>query len=213
MASLISKYPPCDPALDLGCGSGDLAICLALLGHEVLGVDFVETAIDEANRKRDGLPSGVASLLTFRVADAARPSALGKFRSVFDSGFLHLLDDDESDVFVDELALALVGGGRYYLHEFAVEFPIENVPRAVTEVELRERFTSVGAVAGRHGAIPCLGVPLDEEDREGQDEATVRLVEPGALDIVESSYFIRTDFTLANGSRFLGLCNSVRAAA
>lgn len=40
-----------------------------------------------------------------------------------------------------DLALALVPGGRLYLHEFAVEFPVANVPRAVTEGELRERFS------------------------------------------------------------------------
>ena len=66
---------------------------------------------------------------------------MGRFGSVFDSGFLHLLDEEESDRFIDDLASALVPGGRYYLHEFAVEFPVENVPRAVTEVELRTRFS------------------------------------------------------------------------
>ena len=65
---------------------------------------------------------------------------MGRFGSVFDSGFLHLLDEEESDRFIDDLASALVPGGRYYLHEFAVEFPVENVPRAVTKVELRTRF-------------------------------------------------------------------------
>ena len=28
MAALIENYPPANPVLDLGCGSGDLAICL-----------------------------------------------------------------------------------------------------------------------------------------------------------------------------------------
>ena len=40
-----------------------------------------------------------------------------------------------------DLAATLVPGGRLYLHEFAVEFPVPNVPRAVTESELRRRFT------------------------------------------------------------------------
>jgi hypothetical protein len=38
------------------------------------------------------------------------------------------------------LALVLQSGGRCYLHEFAVEFSVPNVPRQVTEAELRERF-------------------------------------------------------------------------
>lgn len=150
MASLIEQFPPLDPVLDLGCASGDLAIHLARLGHEVLGVDFVQSAIDQANGKRSALPEDVAQRLDFRVGDASRPSALGQFGSVFDSGFLHLLDDEESDQFVDDLAGAVVAGGRLYLHEFAVEFPIENVPRAITESELRERFTESAGWAVLH---------------------------------------------------------------
>lgn len=141
MATLVEQFPPRDPILDVGCASGDLAIHLARLGHAVLGVDFVQSTIEQANAKRSALPGDVASLLTFRVGDAGRPSAFGRFGSVFDSGFLHLLDDEETDGFVDELSLVLASGGRLYLHEFAVEFPIANVPRAVTERELRERFT------------------------------------------------------------------------
>ncbi|MHB1018379.1 MAG: class I SAM-dependent methyltransferase [Coriobacteriia bacterium] len=141
MAALIEQFPPGDPVLDVGCASGDLAIHLAGLGHEVLGVDFVERAIEQANGRRSALPDDVARRLTFEVADAALPSALGQFGSVFDSGFLHLLDAEESDRYVADLSLALVPGGRLYLHEFAVEFPIENVPRAITEDELHERFT------------------------------------------------------------------------
>lgn len=141
MEELIEMFPPVGPALDLGCASGDLAIHLARLGHEVVGADFIEGAIEQANAKRATLPDDVAGRLTFAVADATRPSVLGRFGSVFDSGFMHLLDEDETARLVEDLSVALVPGGRLYLHEFAVEFPIENVPRAVTEDELRSRFT------------------------------------------------------------------------
>lgn len=141
MIALLDDYPPQGPILDVGCGSGDLAIHLARLGHEVVGIDFVEAAIAEANAKRENLPPDVARLVRFDVADAKKPSLLGTFGAVVDSGFLHLLDDDETDAFLIDLAQALVVGGRYYLHEFAVEFAAENVPRKVTEEELRSRFT------------------------------------------------------------------------
>lgn len=140
MASLIERFPPQGPALDLGCASGDLCIHLARLGHDVVGVDFVERAIEQANAKRSELPDDVAGRVRFGVADASRPSELGRFGSVFDSGFLHLLDAEASDRLVEDLARTLVPGGRLYLHEFAVEFPVANVPRAVTEREVRERF-------------------------------------------------------------------------
>ena len=45
MAARLAKYLPTSPILDVGCGSGDLSIYLAGLGHEVLGIDFVEAAI------------------------------------------------------------------------------------------------------------------------------------------------------------------------
>lgn len=142
LMDLLAEVPPSGPALDVGCGSGDLAIALAQGGLDVLGVDFVEAAIVHARAKAAALPPEVAGRLEFQVADALRPSLLGRtFGSVVDSGFLHLFDPEPRDRFVDELAAALPPGGRYYLLAFAVDFPIPNVPRAVTEDEVRARFT------------------------------------------------------------------------
>ncbi len=142
MARLLEDFPPADPVLDLGSATGDLAISLALQGHDVLGLEFVETAVDQARVKAAGLEPDVRSHLRFEVGDATRPSALGvRFGAVLDSGFMHLLDPDETDRFVSDLGRAIAPGGRYYLHEFAIEFPIENVPRAITEDELRARFS------------------------------------------------------------------------
>lgn len=141
MADLLAEYPPEGPVLDLGCGSGDLAIHLAAQGFPVLGVDFVEEAIDQALAKREALPPEVAERLDFQVADGLHPSRLGLFGAIVDSGFYHLFDPDLCDRFVDDLAGALRPGGRLYLHEFAIEFPIPNVPREVSEAEVRARFT------------------------------------------------------------------------
>jgi len=143
MVTLLEEYPPEGSVLDVGCGSGDLAIHIAKRGISALGVDFVEEAITQARAKKDALPPDVTERLDFRMADALRPSLLGRsFGAVVDSGFYHLFDSDQCERFVDDLALALRPGGRYYLHEFAVDFPIPNVPRKVTEAELRGRFTA-----------------------------------------------------------------------
>ena len=48
MSALLAEYPPLNPILDVGCGSGDLAISLAQLGHQVIGVDFVQAAVAQA---------------------------------------------------------------------------------------------------------------------------------------------------------------------
>src|SRR5512138_123163 len=143
LSALFDEYPPMSPVLDVGCGSGDLAIALAQRGLEVTGIDFVETAIEQARAKAGALPTEVASRLDFRVGDALQPSLLQRqFGAVVDSGFLHLFETEPRDRFAEDLALALLPGGRYYLLAFAVDFGIPNVPRQVTEEELRARFTA-----------------------------------------------------------------------
>lgn len=143
MAQLLEDFPPSGLVLDLGSATGDLAIHLARAGHKVLGIEFVERAVAQAREKVTALPPDVAARLKFEVADATRPSALdADFGAVVDSGFLHLLDPDETDRFVEDLGRALRPGGRYYLHEFAIEFPIDNVPRAITRDEIETRFNA-----------------------------------------------------------------------
>jgi cyclopropane fatty-acyl-phospholipid synthase-like methyltransferase len=142
MAALLADFPPEGPVMDVGCGSGDLAIYLAQGGLNVLGIDFVASAIEDARRKAQALPGEIAGRLEFHVADALQPTLLlRQFGAIVDSGFLHLLTPEESDDFLEEIASVLRPGGRYYLHEFATEFPIPNSPRQVTEQEVRVRFT------------------------------------------------------------------------
>lgn len=142
LTALLADHPPASPVLDVGCGSGDLAIALAQGGLEVLGIDFAESAIEQARQKRAVLPAEVAGRLDFQVADALQPSRLGRrFGAIVDSGFLHLFEPEPCDRFAAELALALAPGGRYYLLAFATEFDIPHTPRAISDDELRARFT------------------------------------------------------------------------
>ena len=142
MAALLADHPPGGPVLDVGCGTGDLSIHLARSGLEALGIDFVPDAIAQARARAAALPADAAARLDFRVADALRPTALGRtFGAVVDSGFYHLFDEEDCGRLADELARVLRPGGRLYLHEFAVTFPAPNVPRAVTADELRATFT------------------------------------------------------------------------
>lgn len=143
MAALLEKYPPANPILDIGCGSGDLALYLAQLGHQVVGIDFVESAIKNARAKMGSLPPETAQRLSFQVADALKPSLLQqKFGAVVDSGFYHLFNSDQCNQLMDEVASILLPRGCYYLHEFAVEFPVPNMPRQIKADELQARFTA-----------------------------------------------------------------------
>ena len=142
MAALIEKYPPADPILDLGCGSGDLAIYLAKLGHQVVGIDFVESAIKNAQDKAASLPETAAQAVRFQVADALKPSALQeKFGAVFDSGFYHLFNPEQCEQLINEVASILKPHSCFYFHEFAIEFPVPNVPRQISMDEIQTRFT------------------------------------------------------------------------
>lgn len=141
ITALLDDRPPAGPVLDLGCGSGDLALWLARRGLPVLGVDFAPAAIAQARAKAEELSASLASPLEFRVADALQPSRLGQtFGAVVDCGFFHLFEAEPRDRLVEDLAATLRPGGRYYLLAFAVEFEMPNTPSKVSEDEVRSRF-------------------------------------------------------------------------
>ena len=141
LTQLVADVPLTEPVLDVGSGSGDLSIWIATLGLEVLGVDFVPDAVAQSRARAASLPPNVAQRLEFRVGNALEPAQLGRrFGSIVDSGFYHLFEAESSARFAEKLAAALVPGGRYYVLAFAVDFPHPDVPRGITEAELRANF-------------------------------------------------------------------------
>jgi SAM-dependent methyltransferase len=57
------------PILDVGCGTGRVAVDLASDGHEVVGVDLSAPMLRLAERRRATFPADLADRLTFRRAD------------------------------------------------------------------------------------------------------------------------------------------------
>lgn len=178
LLALLDEHPPRGTVLDVGCGSGDLAVALAQRGLTVLGIDIVDAAIERARAKADALPPEVAGRLEFQVADALRPSLLRRpFGAVVDSAFFHVLEAEQRDRFVDELARALAPGGRYYLLAFAVEFDVPNSPLKVTEDEVRARFSAANGwrivemrparILSRFAPVPSVAACIE---RLGPDE-------------------------------------------
>jgi SAM-dependent methyltransferase len=142
LTDLWNEFPPTDPALDLGCGTGDHVFALAERGLDVTGIDFVANAIAQAKERAAALPPELATHVTFETGDAFHLSQRGaQYATIVDSGFLHLFEQEPRNKFAQELAAALRPGGRYYLLAFAVEFNLPNTPRKVTEEEVRARFT------------------------------------------------------------------------
>jgi cyclopropane fatty-acyl-phospholipid synthase-like methyltransferase len=129
--------------LDAGCGTGEHALLVASLGHEVVGVDVSAKAIELAMTKKTA--RGVEA--RFLVSDALRLSDLGElFDTVLDCGLFHVFDDDERKRYVNSLAAVVPPGGRYHMLCFSDAQPGDWGPRRVTQDEIRAAFSEGWAV-------------------------------------------------------------------
>jgi SAM-dependent methyltransferase len=176
---LIEEFPPLSPIVDVGCGSGDLAIALASRGHQVVGIDFVEAAIQQAKERARGLPADVLQRLSFEVGDALRLSHFGRsIGAVVDSGFMHLFDGEARDRFAAELAAVLPPGGRYYVLAFAVTFSIEHAPLEMNAAEIATRFSAErgwrvlacrpAEFSSRVAPVPAIAAIVERGDADGR---------------------------------------------
>lgn len=122
--------------LDVGCGTGENALYLASVGHEVFGVDGSPTAIERATAKAQ--QRGLA--VEFEVADAFDLVSLGRrFDTVLDSAFMHIPGNTPARrrAYTDQLAAVVESGGRVHLLEISeqvVEHP------SMTTAEILEAF-------------------------------------------------------------------------
>lgn len=93
LTQFLLDHPKSNPTvLDLGCGSGILALACAKLGVQALGWDLDPTAIQEA--QRNAKVNRLTSRLLFHVKDALRaplPMADLIVANLYDSLLLHLL--------------------------------------------------------------------------------------------------------------------------
>ncbi|HTZ61614.1 MAG TPA: class I SAM-dependent methyltransferase [Thermoplasmata archaeon] len=124
--------------LDLGCGTGELALYLAERGHTVVGVDFAPTAIERARRKA----AARGASASFRVASALDlPDLGGPFDTVTDCGLFHVFLDPHRPEYAASVARQLRPGGRFFLIAFSEHEPTDwGGPRRVTQAEIRTTF-------------------------------------------------------------------------
>lgn len=130
------------PVLDLGCGTGELALYIARRGVDVLGIDLSAVAIAQARQKarwRD-IP---AQFLIMDALDLPGLRAAGfSFTTVLDSAMFHILSEVERTRLVDGLGTVLASGGLYCVLGDA---PRDGDSRyGLSPAELRQRFGAVG---------------------------------------------------------------------
>ncbi|WP_089157685.1 class I SAM-dependent methyltransferase [Micromonospora sp. NBS 11-29] len=98
--------------LDVGCGTGELALLVAASGLPTVGVDAAPTAIRAARRKADERGLRVR----FEVGDALDLGALGEqFDTVLDSCLFHAFDETDRIRYAASLAGVMPSGARLFL--------------------------------------------------------------------------------------------------
>ena len=152
--------------LDVGCGTGDLAIWLAARGNAVTGVDFLAGPLAVARAK--AAAAGVA--VNFLEMDALAVGEIPeRYDAVVDCGLFHTFDDARRSAYVSALARLLEPGARVFLLCFADAEPGTHGPRRVSAAELRAAFASGWEVESvepaRFEVVP--GIPGAEFSPEG----------------------------------------------
>ena len=152
--------------IDIGCGTGDLALWLAEQGRTVTGVDFLEKPLESARRKasQKGLAANFLQMDALAVGEIPE-----RFDSATDCGLFHTFDDVGRSAYVAALTRLLASGAGLFLLCFADAEPGEHGPRRVSERELREAFAAGWQIEriepARFEVVP--GIPGVEFGPEG----------------------------------------------
>lgn len=108
--------------LELGCGTGRIAIPIAESGFEVVGIDSSENMLTYAREKVDGKDLG----LQFIHSDMRAFSMDRKFDLIIlpSNNLCHLLTCPEADACFQNVAAHLVGGGLFVVDVFVPDLNI-----------------------------------------------------------------------------------------
>jgi SAM-dependent methyltransferase len=188
-------------ALDAGTGAGTLALALAPLVREVVGVDVVPELLERA---RAGAPANV----TFTEADATKlPFEAGSFDLSCSRRTLHHIARPE--LAVAELARVTAPGGRVFVDDqIAPVDPLAALDldrferardpshtRTLPDIDLRHLFEANGLVLQRTNFQLHrreLGYYLDLAGCEGEQRELARQLSPGGPDAytAESAWYL-----------------------
>ena len=123
--------------IDLGCGTGDLAIWLAEQGRTVTGVDFLAAPLEQARAKAAARGLAVNFLHMDALAVGSIPE---RFDAAVDCGLFHTFDDAGRAAYVAAVARLLEPGARLFVLCMADGEPGAHGPRRVSTAEIRAAF-------------------------------------------------------------------------
>jgi len=123
--------------IDLGCGTGDLAIWLAERGRTVTGVDFLAAPVAQARAKAAARGVAVNFLEMNALAVGSIPE---RFDAAVDCGLFHTFDDAGRSAYVAAVARLLEPGGRLFILCMADAEPGTHGPRRISAAEIHAAF-------------------------------------------------------------------------
>ncbi len=95
--SVLSRYLTyATNVLDVGCGSGSIAFCIANMGKKVVGIDISSKAIDICSKTSKVM--GLSNIAGFEVADGSNFISNQKFDLIICTEVLEHLKDDKQTV-------------------------------------------------------------------------------------------------------------------
>ncbi len=122
--------------LDAGCGTGDNTVLLAGRGHDVVGIDFSDRAVELARRNAES--HGVS--VRFEAADALALDGAERFDTVVDSALFHVFGADDRARYADVLHRVCRPGARVFVLALALTDEPTFGPR-ISDAAVRDAFT------------------------------------------------------------------------
>lgn len=139
--------------IDLGCGGGDLAFCLARSGHRVIGIDQSKEMLKLAESRRAELPKKFQNRIQFLAGEAGKIHLDKKFDVVAALGFIGYLPNDK--IFFDIAASLLKPNGYLLVSCRNRLFNVKSVSfRTEKEIKNKEALFLIKELQGLYTQIP-----------------------------------------------------------
>jgi len=138
-------------ALDVGCGAGDISRDLQKFGFKVSGIDYEQTAIDEANKKSADLIDQVSPSYFVGSAldlDAALLNSEDKeFDLIYEFSLIHHLDPETRRQYMQGVYEHLLPGGKFAITCFT---DTDTIAKTDKIVEYTDNGVTKAAKFSRH---------------------------------------------------------------